>query len=170
MAQEKIDVTRAPAPATRPSPSFTDGLIEPLSRLRSEVDRLFDDFPFRMPTLQFGRLTQGLNVPAVEMTETGKAYKITAELPGMAAENVDVSFEDGMLRIAGEKKEEREENERGYRLSERSYGSFERLIDLPAAADDTKIKARFKNGVLTVTVPKDEKAEPSSRRIAVEQA
>lgn len=170
MAQEMTDTVQVKAPAKRPVASFTDSLIEPLSRLRSEVDRLFDDFPFRMPSLQFGKLPAGLNVPAVEMTETGKSYKITAELPGVAAEDVEVSFEDGMLRIAGEKKEEREENEEGYRLCERSYGAFERLIGLPAATDDSKIKAKFKNGVLTVTVPKDGKAERSSRRIAVEQA
>ena len=164
--------TTAAAPSvadSKPAPSFTDQLIEPLSRLRSEVDRLFDDFPFRLPSMSFARLMP--TAPAVEIKETPKSYKITAELPGMEPADVEVSFEDGMLRIAGEKKEEREENERGYRLCERRYGAFERVLDLPAAADDgDSFKAKFKNGVLTVTVQKDGKAERQPRRIAVEKA
>ena len=102
------------------------------------------------------------------MTETDKRYKITAELPGMDADNVDVRFEDGVLRISGEKKEQREENERGYRVSERTYGAFERLISLPAAADPEKISAKFKNGLLTVTVAKNG-ASKSARSIKVDK-
>ena len=169
MSNDDTATLRAPAAGRLPAPTFTSSLIEPLSRLRSEVDRLFDDFPFRLPAFQFGT-SAAVGMPAIEMTETAKAYKITAELPGMEADDVEVSFEDGMLRIAGEKKEEREENERGYRLSERSYGAFERLIELPAAADDDKMKAKFRNGVLTVTVAKDASAPKQARRIAVEKA
>lgn len=168
MAQQ--DKVAVPARTTNRIPSFTDQLVEPLSRLRTEVDRLFDDFPFRLPALPFNKSFAALNVPAVEMTETKRAYKITAELPGMEADDVEVSFEDRLLRIAGEKNEEREEDERGYRLSERSYGAFERVIELPSAADDQKIKAKFKNGVLTITVPKDGKVAAQARRIAVEKA
>jgi HSP20 family protein len=164
--------TNAPAtsPASRGFASFTDQLVEPLSRLRSEVERVFDDFPFRLPAVQFGTMGAAFAAPAIDMKETEKAYKITAELPGLDPEEVEVTLEDGMLRIAGEKKEEREADERGYRVSERRYGAFERLIGLPAAADDEKIKAKFKNGVLTITVAKDGRAEPSTRRIAVEKA
>lgn len=169
MNPDETRTVPATASTDRPVPSFTDQLIEPLSRLRSEVDRLFDDFPFRLPSISFSRLMP--TAPAVEIKETAKSYKITAELPGMEPDDVEVSFEDGMLRIAGEKKEEREENERRYRLCERRYGAFERLLDLPAAADDgDSIKAKFKNGVLTVTVQKDGKAERQPRRIAVEKA
>lgn len=169
MKPDETDTLPASRSEDRPAPSFTDQLIEPLSRLRSEVDRLFDDFPFRFPSMSsFGRLMPA--APAVEMKETPKSYKITVELPGMDADDLEVSFEDGMLRIAGEKKEEREENERGCRFSERRYGAFERLIELPAAADGDDIKAKVRNGVLTVTVPKDSKAERQPRRIAVEKA
>jgi len=163
------DTTTMPAPTTsrRTSPSFTDQLIEPLSRLRGEVDRLFDDFPFRLPSLRLGL---GLPMtPALEMTETKKAYKISAELPGLDPAAVEISVDNGMLRISGEKKEEREEDEEGYRLSERSYGAFERMISLPEGADPDKINARCRNGVLTITIPKDEKAAKNARRIAVEQ-
>jgi HSP20 family protein len=167
MNREDTATVPAPESTARP-PSFTDQLIEPLSRLRSEVDRLFDDFPFRLPSISFSRLMP--TAPAVEIKETAKSYKITAELPGMEPDDVEVSFEEGMLRIAGEKTEEREENEHGYRLSERRYGAFERVLELPAAVEGEDIKAKFKNGVLTVTVPKDGKPERQPRRIAVEKA
>jgi len=165
MARELTDTKARPAAAAAPR-SFTDQLIEPLSRLRGEVDRLFDDFPFRLPS-PFAAAS-GITLPALEMTETTKAYKITAEIPGMDAGNLEVSVEDDMLRIAGEKKSERDEDEKGYRISERSYGSFERLVRLPAAADANRIKAKYRQGVLTLTIPKDGEARDRVRRIAVE--
>lgn len=143
---------------------FTDQLIEPFTQLRSEVDRLFESFPFRMPSFKLGRLAAS---PALEMTETDKAFKITAELPGIDPEDVEVTFDDGMLRINGEKREEREENEKGYRLSERSYGAFERLIQLPSTANPEKIDAHVKRGLLTVTVAKDGDEKRNVRRIKV---
>ena len=160
------EVTRERSVAKRREPDFTDQLIEPFTQLRTEMDRLFDSFPFRMPKLNLGRFTT--IAPAVEMTETDKRYKITAELPGMDADNVDVSFDDGVLRISGEKKEEREESERGYRVSERSYGAFERLISLPSAADPEKINAKFKNGLLTVIVEKNG-ARNNARSIKIDK-
>lgn len=154
------------SPATavaKKSSDFTDQLIEPFSQLRSEVDRLFDSFPFRLPSLRLGRMPL---LPAMETTETETRYKVTAELPGLEPDEVEVTFEDGLLRIAGEKSEKREDSERGYRLSERSYGAFERVIDLPSVAKDAEISAKFRNGVLTVSVPKNKK-ESRSKRIAV---
>lgn len=153
--------------AKRQVPDFSEQLIEPFTQLRSEVDRLFESFPFRLPTLKLGRFAA---IPALEMTETKKGYKITAEIPGIDPENVEVTFEDGLLRIAGEKKEEREENERNYRLSERSYGAFERFIELPSGADPEKIDAKFKNGVLTISVAKDGKSRANVRRISIKGA
>lgn len=162
----KETTSRQPLAARRRMPDFTEQLIEPFTQLRSEVDRLFDGFPLRLPSF---RLAGFAAAPAIDMTETDKAYKVTAELPGIDPENVEVTFDDGLLRIAGEKQEQREENERGYRLSERSYGSFERVVELPSAARGDRIKAKFKNGVLSVTVPKDEKAAAKSKRIAIER-
>ena len=145
-------------------PDFTDQLIEPFNHLKTEVDRIFDSFPFRLPTLRLGRFTA---TPVVEMTETAKAYKVRVELPGMDPEGIDVTLDDGVLRIAGEKHEGREEDERGYRVSERRYGAFERLIELPAAATDDGVKAKFRHGLLTVTVPKNENAKVKAKRISV---
>lgn len=151
-------------PVARRQPDFTDQLIEPFAQFRTEVDRLFEGFPFRLPTFKFARFA---SAPALEITETDKLYKITAELPGIEAEDVDVTYEDGVLRIGGDKKEEREENERNYRLSERSYGEFERLVALPSGANPEKIGAAFKNGVLTITVAKSGEEKPGVRKIKI---
>ena len=161
----KETTSRQPIVGRRRLPDFTEQLIEPFTQLRGEVDRLFESFPLRVPSFRFARIA---SVPAIDMSETDKAYKITAELPGMDPENVDVTFDDGLLRIAGEKQEQREENESGHRYSERTYGSFERLVQLPTAAQGDKIKAKFKNGVLTITVPKDDKAAAKNKRITIE--
>lgn len=150
--------------APRGPSDFTDQLVEPFTQLKSEVDRLFESFPFRIPAFKLGRFA---SAPALDMSETDNSYKITAELPGIEPENVEVTFEDGMLRITGDKKEERDENERGYRLSERSYGAFERLVTLPSAANPDKINAKFKNGVLTITVAKDGEEKRNVRKISI---
>ena len=155
-------------PAQRNLPAFGDSLIEPLSRLRNEVDRLFDDFPARWPRLDFGRFAAALPAPAIEMTETAKAYKLTVEVPGMDASDIDVNVEGGKLVISGEKKEEREEKEESYSYSERSYGAFERRIELPSGADAESIKAKVRKGVLNITLPKTQKAANNKRRIEID--
>ncbi len=96
--ETKVATKREPAVARRQASDFTDQLIEPFTQLRNEVDRLFEGFPFRIPQLAMPRFVRA---PALEMTETDKAYKVTAELAGMEPENVDVTFDDGVLRIAG---------------------------------------------------------------------
>lgn len=147
-------------------PDFTDQLIEPFTQLKTEVDRLFESFPFRLPSMRLGRFS---SAPALEMSETGKSYKITAELPGIEPEDIEVTFDDGILRISGEKKEEREENERGYRLSERSYGAFERAVSLPSGVNPEKIDAKFKNGVLKIVVAKDGEGQQNVRKIKIDR-
>lgn len=155
---------RQPAVATKQAPNFTEQLIEPFTQLRNEVDRLFEGFPLRMPSFMVGRFAPA---PVLEMTETKKHYKITAELPGIEPDNVEVTFDDGLLRITGEKQEQREDDERDYRLSERRYGAFERLVELPSAADPEKIDASFKNGVLTISVAKNSEENRTVRRIKI---
>lgn len=161
--------TVARPPARRALP-FTETLVEPLSRLRSEVDRLFDDFPARWPRFDLGRYTAAVPIPAVEMTETDKAYKLSIEVPGMEASEIDVSVDGDILVVSGEKKEECEEKEKNYLYSERSYGAFERRIELPAGADSENIKAQVRKGVLRITLPKTEKAANGRKRIAVDAA
>ncbi len=108
--------------------------------------------------------------PAVDVAETEKAYEITAELPGMDEKNVEVKFADGVLTIKGEKQEEKEEKKKDYYLSERSYGSFQRAFQVPDGVDADKIEATFKNGVLTVTMPKSAEAQKSAKKITVKAA
>ena len=108
--------------------------------------------------------------PAVDVAETEKAYEITAELPGMDEKNVEVKFADGVLTVKGEKQEEKEEKKKDYYLSERSYGSFQRAFQVPDGVDADKIEASFKNGVLTVTMPKSAEAQKSAKKITVKAA
>ena len=157
-----------PIPVQRNLPAFTEPLFEPLGKLRSEIDRLLDDFPANMPAFRFGRKGPVAPVPALEMTESDEAYKLTAELPGIDAANVEVTVAEGVLTITGEKKEEREEKEKNYYFSERSYGSFQRSLQLPSDAAADKITAMSKDGVLTITLPKDEKANARKRRIKID--
>lgn len=136
----------------------------PFLTLHREVNRLFDDmwhgFGSRFPTLMEGRFSW----PSVELTETDKALKVTAELPGMEEKDIQVELTGGVLRIRGEKKVESEGD--GKVFSERYYGSFERQIPLEGVQED-KVEASFRNGVLTVTLPKSEEAKASVRRIAI---
>ena len=149
--------------------------------LRREIDRVFDDFggsmwrsPFRRSLFDVQPLWQRESTwaaaPAVDVAETEKAYEITAELPGMDEKNVEVKFADGVLTVKGEKQEEKEEKKKDYYLSERSYGSFQRAFQVPDGVDADKIEASFKNGVLTVTMPKSVEAQKSAKKITVKAA
>lgn len=165
------EMTKAHASKSQsPLSIFDRPLGEPLGWLRTEIDRLFDDFgrPTRS-VFNFGQ--RGLApVPALDMVDDEKAYHLTAELPGLAEKDIDISVADGVLRISGEKKEETERKEKGFLFSERRYGAFERDVPLPSDVNPDAIKAQFKDGVLTVTLAKDEKAAAHTRKITVEKA
>lgn len=126
--------------------------------LATEMERLFDEIwrpldVFRWPA-------DGRFVPRVDVVDTGEAVEVKAEVPGLEEKDLDVSLEGNHLRIKGEKKEERKEEQKGYYLLERSYGTFERHLTLPENLDAEKVDARFENGVLHITVPKTEEAAP----------
>jgi HSP20 family protein len=110
-------------------------------------------------------------VPALDIREKEDAFLVTVDLPGLEPEQVDVSFEDGILTIRGAREFRRDENEEGtYHRIERSYGSFARTVRLPRTADAEKIEASFDTGVLTVRVPKREEAKPRTIEVkAVEK-
>ena len=150
----------------------------PFESLRREMDRLFDDFQLGSWRSPFGRSlfdaepswrgeTSWGKAPAVDVVEKERAYEITAELPGIAESDIDVKFSDGVLSIKGEKKEEKEEKEKDWHVSERRYGSFQRAFRVPDSIDAGKIAATFKNGVLTVTLPKTPAASENVKRIAI---
>ncbi|AMK22915.1 MULTISPECIES: Hsp20/alpha crystallin family protein [Sphingomonadaceae] len=167
------DVTNVPVTKARPTSSLRDfaAQFEPVGWLRSEIDRLFDGFDSPARGL-FSFAPRGplAIVPALEMVDDEKAYRLTAELPGLDEKDVEINVADGVLSISGEKKETEERKEKGFLLSERRYGSFQRQIPLPADVDPEGIKAQFKDGVLSVTLAKDEKAAARTRKIAIEKA
>jgi HSP20 family protein len=106
-------------------------------------------------------------MPAIDMSEDEKTYKISAELPGMDTKDVDVSVTGDMLVLKGEKRQEREEKDKNYHFSERAYGSFQHAFELPASVDRGKIAADFSKGVLTITLPKTVEAQQPTKQIAV---
>ncbi|WP_242129116.1 Hsp20/alpha crystallin family protein [Sphingobium sp. Sx8-8] len=142
-----------------------DDNSHPLLSLHREVNRLFDDVfrGFGVPSL--GGFDRGLSWPNLELAETDKDIRVTAELPGLDEKDVEITVEEGVLTLRGEKKSEVEDKDRGY--SERSYGRFERRVGLPKGVDRDKADARFRNGVLTVTLPKTAAANENIRRIPV---
>jgi HSP20 family protein len=129
------------------------------------MDRLFERF-FGEP-LQTERPT-GMWTPQTDVTETKDSVSIKAELPGLEAKDVEVSVSGDMLIIKGEKKQEKEEKDEHRHLVERTHGAFSRMVRLPAPVAADKIKATFKNGVLTVTLPKTEEAKPKAIPVTVE--
>jgi len=164
--------------ATRPAPPAE---WRPFEALRREVDHLFEDFGLRSLRAPFGRA--GIDAepfwrgeiawgksPAVDFVDNEKSYVVTAELPGMSEADVDVQYVDGRLTIRGEKKEEKEEKQKDYYLSERRYGSFQRAFQVPNGVDAEKIEAAFKNGVLTVTMPKAAGAVKNEKKIEIKKS
>jgi HSP20 family protein len=106
--------------------------------------------------------------PSLDVTETKADVVVKAELPGIDLKDIDISLNEGILTIKGEKKQEREEKDEGYHLVERSYGSFTRSIRLPKEVQNEKINASYKNGVLKIIFPKSEEAKKKEIKIKVE--
>jgi HSP20 family protein len=147
---------------TTPSRYREEG--DPFMTLHREMNRLFDDV-FRGFDLTPVGMSRMASWPHVEVIENDKDVRISAELPGIEGKDVEVLMGEGVLTIRGEKKSEVEDKERAF--SERTYGRFERRIPLAWEVDEDKIDASFKNGVLTVTMPKSAQASSHVKRIAV---
>jgi HSP20 family protein len=145
---------------------------DPMLALQSDVNRIFENFwrGFDLPMLGDGDDSENGMMPRVDVRETDKEVEVVAELPGMDEADLDVSVSEGMLTIRGEKKEEREREDKGYVLRERSFGRIERLVPLPVGIDPDSAKATFKNGVLTVTIAKTPEAQSAVKRIQVQAA
>ncbi len=147
---------------------FRDGERDPFLSLHREVNRLFDDvfrgFGSGLPSLG-GVSAFGGSWPSVEIADGEKEIKVTAEVPGLEEKDIEVLLDDGVLTLRGEKRSETEDKDRQF--SERFYGRFERRIPPGTEVKEDKVDARFRNGVLTVTLPKSEKAQSQVRRIAI---
>ena len=141
--------------------------VSPLLALHREMNRVFDNFFRGFDLMPFGPdrfLDQGMGWPNIEVSETDKEVKVIAELPGLDEKDLGVELANGVLTISGEKKSESED--RGRLFSERYYGRFERRIPVNDVEQD-KVTASFKNGVLTVTLPKTSRAQEQVKRIAI---
>ncbi len=148
----------------RTGPKFA-GVAREMDEMQNRLRRMFDEgFPAGMvPTEPLGWM------PVVEIVEKGDEIILSAELPGMTEENIEVFFEEDVLILRGEKKEEKEEaaDDRRYHVWERTYGAFRRAFALPPTVDPARIVAEFKNGVLTVHMPKTAKAKAKGQKIAI---
>jgi HSP20 family protein len=132
------------------------------------MNRMFDDFYRGFDLVPFGRWGEGWDVysPRVDVSETDGKIVVSAELPGMESEDIDISLSEDVLTISGEKRQEKEENGKDYYRTECMYGSFERAIRLPDEVKADEVDATFDKGVLTVTLPKTAEAQ-TTKKIAV---
>ena len=172
MAKTPVEVRKAAVQARRP---------DAWRSFRNEMDQLFDRFSggFGIPSLRRmfepkpNWLYEGSfswSPPAIDILEDEKAYKITAEVPGLEQENIDVTASGDVLTIKGEKSSEKDEKHEDFHVSERAYGSFQRSFALPDGVDRDNITADLSKGVLTITLPKTAEAQKPQRKIEVKAA
>lgn len=138
-----------------------------IEKTKSEMDRLWDTFLFGRPRISWPTEEEEWQ-PAIDVAETEDELMVNVEIPGMDPKDIDVSVSEGTLLIKGEKKLEAEEKEADYRLIERNYGTFIRSIRLPAEVQGDKISASYKNGVLTVVLPKFQGTQKGEIKVKVE--
>ena len=141
---------------------------DPFRTLFQEVQKTFEDFSRRSP---FGRFGSDMPSPKIDVAESKDAIELTAELPGVDENDVDITLADDVLTIRGEKKTEREEQDedKNWRVVERSYGSFSRTIPLPYEPDATKVEAKFDKGVLRIHLPKPEGVTKKEQKIEIKR-
>lgn len=144
-------------------PASTGTVWDELRRMREEMDRFMNSVFGGT-----GLAPRGVSewTPAMDVVETADEFVVTAELPGLGKDDIEIEIENNILTIRGEKKEERREKEERHYVYERRFGGFTRSFTLPTNVDPDRVSARFENGVLTVTLPKTEEAR--GRRVEIE--
>ena len=167
-------------PVRKESGSIFASPFRAVEQMRREIDRMFEDFGDGFwngsrksqadVAPAWRRDIAWEKIPAVDVVEKEKAYEISAELPGMDEKDIEVTVANGVLTIKGEKKEEKEEKLKDYFVSERHYGSFVRSFRVPEDSEPGKIEARFRKGVLVVTMPKTAAAQKPEQKITVKAA
>jgi HSP20 family protein len=150
---------------------------ETAQQFHQEIGRLFDQAfrgfgltPFRYDRSLLPHLAEGMLKPSLDLGASDKEYTITVEIPGVDEKDVNLEIVNDNLIIRGEKKQEKEEKEKNYYRIERSYGSFERVLSMPKDADQEGVKATFKKGVLTVTLPRKALPKADVKKIKVKSA
>ena len=148
-----------------------DRRSDPLAELHRQMNDLFDDFFDSSPLGMFSgpaHIEPSSRVPRVDISETDQALSLVAELPGVEEKDIQVSLDNGLLTIEAESEQEHEEDNKHYHLTERHYGKFQRSFRMPAnTIDEEAISATFKNGVLSVSLPKLTEASPTRKTITV---
>lgn len=130
-----------------------------LVNLRDDMDRLFDTF--------FGREAEGFWSPAVDIEEDNENYLVKAELPGIINDDIKISVRGNLITLSGERKHTSETKTKTFHRIECSYGRFSRTIELPSDVDSDKVKATYKDGILTVTLPKPESTKPKEIEVEI---
>ncbi len=144
---------------------------DPFRDFQRDMNRLFDDFFDDFPLARRAGDTEMVSagfLPRIDVSETDKEVKISAELPGLDEKDIAVEINDEAVIIRGEKKEEKEEKGKDWHIREQSFGSFHRVIDLPARVNGDKAAAKFKKGVLSITMPKLEEENAKRKTITIE--
>jgi len=157
--------------ARKDAPASKSAGDNPVATLQRDMNQALETFWGRFGQ-GFGNLEWpwGNGEARSDVVETDDAVEVTIELPGMEMKDIDVTVTDDMLTIKGEKKVERQQEKKGYYLSERSYGAVYRTIPLPPGVDGEKAEASFKNGVLTIKLPQTPEAQAKVKRIEVTSA
>jgi HSP20 family protein len=164
MLRELMPWTRG---TTRLAPRREPADTDLFSQLHRDIDRLFDEVWHGFGAPGFAASGGNRLTPRIDLAETEKEIEVTAELPGLDEKDVEVTLADGLLTIKGEKKSERTEEGKDVYVSERSYGSFQRVVQLPQGVDVDKVTADFSKGVLTVRVPKLPELQANSKKIEI---
>jgi len=141
----------------------------PFNLLQRQMNRLFDDAWRDFGDLPWMTDDAVLAAPKIDVSEDQANVYVAAEMPGLSEQDLEVDFYDGRLKIVGEKTRESDDEGRNYILSERGYGRFERLVPIAREIDSDRVEASFKDGVLTVTLPKTEQ-DQARRKIEVKRA
>ena len=152
----------------RPSRALRRREREGAMRPFDEMRRMMEDL-WMTPFEEFGRWGDGLT-PKVDVKEEDKEIIVSAELPGMDQKDIDVTVTNDSVRISGQKRHEKEEDEKGFYRHETFCGSFDRVIDLPAEVEEDKAEAEFSKGVLTIRLPKSEEAQAKRKKIKIKSA
>lgn len=140
----------------------------PMRAFEREIERLFQNF-FMEPFVGSEGF-EGAFLPNVDVDEDEKEVHVRAELPGLSDKDLDLSLHGNELVIKGQKKEEQEKKDKGYFRHECRYGSFSRSIELPSEVDESKAQAEFKDGVLTIKLPKKPEEEAEAKRIKIQSS
>lgn len=139
-------------------------------RIDDFIDQFNGSWPFLHPSFGNTDSTSVSLHPKVDIIEDEKSYSLSAELPGLVLDNINLEISDGILTLSGEKKTEKEEGKgSNYHMKERSYGFFKRSFSLPLGVEEDKIHADFKKGILHVSMPKSDKAQQKQRKISIKE-